>query len=379
MTPPDASRQPFRSTAHGWLSSALLTALLLLSSCASQHRAYGPAAAHVASAAAPVAPTAAESTRHTDTLVLISVDALRADYLHLGITPNLTQLAREGVQADWMTPSYPSLTFPNHYTLVTGLRPDHHGVVHNTMADPVLGSFKASDQAAVTNGAWWAGGEPIWTAAERAGLGSAVMFWPGSEADHDGLRPRQYHRFDYTFTADARVDQLLQWLDMPEATRPRLLLGYFDKVDSQGHAFGAESPEAMDALRDTDAAIGRLVDGIAARGLASHVNLVVVSDHGMADVPAGNVIAVEDMVTVEQAAVVSVGQSIGVARPIPARPRPSNSDCWGDTRTTPAGARTDFRRAGTTAAMRACRPSSARWTRAGMHCRARRSPGACRA
>lgn len=296
MTHHHASRETPRHPIVASLCRALLLSCLLL-----------PAACTV-----PQRGLAAPVTS-LDTLVLLSIDAMRAKDLDPDLTPNLVRLAREGVQADWMTPSYPSLTFPNHYTLVTGLRPDHHGIVHNTMRDATLGGFKVSDEAAVTNAAWWAGGEPIWTAAERAGLGSAVMFWPGSEADHDGLRPRQYHRFDYTVTADARVDQLLQWMDLPAATRPRLLLGYFDKVDSQAHAFGPHSPEARTALRDTDAAIGRLMAGIDARGLSGHVNLVVVSDHGMADVPPGNVIAVEDMVTVQQAVVVSVGQSIGIA------------------------------------------------------------------
>src|SRR3546814_18692535 len=113
-------------------------------------------------------------------LVLVSIDGFRADYLDAGLAPNLSAIAGEGVRAQWMNPSYPSLTFPNHYSIVTGLRPDHHGIVHNTMRDAELGGFKLSDRDAVGDGRWW-GGEPIWITAQKAGLRSATMYWPGSQ------------------------------------------------------------------------------------------------------------------------------------------------------------------------------------------------------
>ena len=251
-------------------------------------------------------------TAGRDSVLLVSIDALRADYLDLGITPNLSRLAREGVRADWMTPSYPSLTFPNHYTLVTGLRPDHHGIVHNTMRDAALGGFKLSDRGAVGDARWW-GGEPIWIGAQKTGLRTATLFWPGSEAPIRGWHPTRWKPFDDAYPYDARVDDVVGWLDEPPATRPRLVTLYFEKLDKAGHDFGPDSPQALAALREADAAIGRLLRGLAARGQLNRVDLIVVSDHGMATVPPGHAIAVEDMVSEEEAAVVTIGQSIGIA------------------------------------------------------------------
>ncbi len=247
-----------------------------------------------------------------DTVVLVSIDAFRADYLDPKTTPSLSRLAAEGVHAAWMNPSYPSLTFPNHYSIVTGLRPDHHGIIHNTMRDAALGGFKLSDREAVGNGQWW-GGEPIWIGAQKAGLRSATMYWPGSEAAIGGVRPTQWLPFDEDVPAAARVDQVLAWLDAPAAERPSIVTLYFDKVDHASHENGPASPQTRAALAETDAAIGRLRDGLAARGLLDRVNLVVVSDHGMATVEPGHYVAVEDMVTMEEAVVVSVGQVVGIA------------------------------------------------------------------
>ena len=251
------------------------------------------------------------STR-ADSLLLVSIDGFRADYLDRGITPNLARIAAQGVRAQWMNPSYPSLTFPNHYTLVTGLRPDHHGIVHNSMWDDGLGTFRASDHAAVGTSQWW-GGEPIWVGADKAGLRTATMFWPGSEAAIKGRRPQRWMPFDKAFGADARVDQVLAWLDEPAATRPQLATLYFDQLDVAGHDHGPDSPQVRQTIIELDAAIGRLLDRLAARDQLDRINLIVVSDHGMASVGPGHVIAVEDMVAPEDATVVSVGQSIGIA------------------------------------------------------------------
>lgn len=245
-------------------------------------------------------------------VILVSIDAFKPDYLERQITPRLQALVDGGVRAQWMTSSFPALTFPNHWSIVTGLRPDHSGIVHNTMRDPLLGEFKVANRAAVTDGRWW-GGEPIWVTAEKAGLRSATMFWPGSSAAIDGVRPSHWHAFDETVPPDARVDTVLQWLDLPAAIRPRIVTLYFDGVDEAGHDHGPDSPEADDALRSVDAAIGRLVDGLLARGLREYTDIVVVSDHGMATVAVGHAIAVEDMASVDEAVVVTVGQLIGLA------------------------------------------------------------------
>src|SRR5690606_19833393 len=176
---------------------------------------------------------------------------------------------------------------------------------------------------AVGNGHWW-GGEPIWATAQKSGLRSATMYWPGSEAEIAGVRPTQWRPFDMDVDADARVDQVLAWLDQPDSTRPALLTLYFDMVDSAAHANGPDSRQAHEALREVDAAIGRLLDGLAARELLDRVNLVVVSDHGMATVAPGHAVALEDMVAPDEAKIVSGGQVIGIA------PKPGHEDAVAD-------------------------------------------------
>ena len=247
-------------------------------------------------------------------VLLVSLDGFRADYLDLGITPALSRIAREGVRARWMTPSYPSLTFPNHYSIVTGLVPDHHGIVHNAMRDMALGGFRLSDRMAVGDARWW-GGEPIWVGAEKAGLRSAAMYWPGSEAAIGGIRPTRWNEYrdGETLPYGTRVDTVLGWLSEPDATRPRIATLYFEGIDKAGHGYGPDSPQAHAAVRETDAALARLLRGLDERGLRDRVDVIVVSDHGMATVPRGQLVAVEDVVSKEEATVVTIGQVITIA------------------------------------------------------------------
>lgn len=301
-----------------------LAAALSLAGCATRP------SAPPASAADPTTATAAPPK-----LLLVSIDGLRADMLDRGISPNLSRIVDNGVRARWMTPSYPALTFPNHYTLVTGLRPDHHGIIHNSMEEAELGSFRLNRREAVTDARWW-GGEPIWVGAEKAGVRTATLSWPGSEAAIQGVRPSQWRVFDSTVTLPDRVDQVLGWLGQTDPQAPRLVTLYMEQVDHAGHDHGPESPEYAAAIGEVDTAIGRLLDGLQARGLAENTNIVVVSDHGMASVPAGQVIATEDMVDPAIAREVTVGQSVGFA-PLPGKQRQAEKillgahahyDCW---------------------------------------------------
>jgi len=214
-------------------------------------------------------------------VVLVSIDGFRTDFLDRGITPVLSQLAAEGARGT-MRPSFPSKTFPNHYTLVTGLRPDRNGIVENNMVDAAIPdvTFKMSNREAVRDRRWWDEAEPIWTTAERAGIITAPVFWPGSEAPIRGVRPHYTLPFEFTTPSGWRVDLALSLLDQPTARRPRFLTVYFDVVDTVGHERGPDSPELDAALRAVDTEIGRLVEGLKARGLTA--NLVIVSDHGMA-------------------------------------------------------------------------------------------------
>ncbi len=255
--------------------SVLAALVLLLAACASRP------------------PASVDATaRPRGPVLLISIDGLPATTLGTGRMPTLDRLATEGVHAAWLTPSYPTLTFPNHYTLVTGLRPDRHGIVHNIMRDPELGAF-VSKEASAKNGRWW-GGEPIWATLQKQGGIAATMFWPGSEADIAGQRPRLFRTFDGRVTPEARADQVLQWLDLPPAERPQLVSLYLEHYDVASHANGRDSAAANAALLEIDAALARLEEGLRARGLADTVDMLVVSDHGMADVPQGNLRLLDD-------------------------------------------------------------------------------------
>lgn len=224
-------------------------------------------------------------------VILVSIDGFRPDYLDRNVTPNLNALAAAGTRAAAMRSSWPTITFPNHYTLVTGLRPDRNGIIANTMEDPAIPGvrFSMANRDAVGDRRWWDQGEPIWVTAERAGLATATMFWPGSEAPVHGIRPRQWLVFDDKLPETARVDQILAWADQPQ--RPALMTLYFDSVDHAGHEFGPDAAQINHAVQAVDAQIGRLVEGLKTRGITA--NIIVVSDHGMAATDPARVIRLD--------------------------------------------------------------------------------------
>jgi predicted AlkP superfamily pyrophosphatase or phosphodiesterase len=252
-------------------------------------------------AAAPAAPI----------VILISIDGWRWDYLDRIRPPAIVRLAASGVRAEALVPIYPSKTFPNHYTIVTGLYPSRHGIVSNTMTDPALPRrFSLSDRQAQEDTRWW-GGEPLWVTAERQGLIAATMFWPGSDVEIAGDRPTYYEPFDTTLANTARVDQLLEWMRTPEPARPTFLTLYFSDVDSAGHDDGPDSEALTKAALHIDAMIDRLVTGVAAAGLADRTNYVLVSDHGMAALSRARTIILDDYVDVGTVDLVDTSPVVG--------------------------------------------------------------------
>lgn len=239
-------------------------------------------------------------------VILVSIDGFHPDYLKRGDTPVLSRLAAEGASGP-MRPSFPTVTFPNHYTLVTGLHPDNHGVVGNNMIDAELGRFSLGNAAAVTDRRWWDQGEPIWVTAENAGIVTGTMFWPGSEADIRGVRPTHWTTFDQSMPGDARVDRVLGWLDLPEGRRPRFSTLYFDIVDTAGHRHGPDGEPTREAVRSVDASMGRLVEGLKARGLYERTVLVIVSDHGMAATSPERTLYLDDMIDPEAVQIIYSG------------------------------------------------------------------------
>jgi predicted AlkP superfamily pyrophosphatase or phosphodiesterase len=264
-------------------------------------------------AVAACAPQSVRNDRAYSPLILISFDGYRADYIDRGLSPTLAALARDGVRAEALRPAFPTLTFPNHYTIVTGLYPDHHGIVHNRMIDPVSGkAFVYSDAQSTADPAWW-GGDPLWISVERQGGHSATMFWPGSDVAIDNVRPGHWLTFDGKVTPDARVDQVLAWFDLPPAQRPAFVTLYFEQVDHAAHYFGPASNETNDALRELDAALQRLVEGLKQRGLFDAANLVVVSDHGGTPSGPDKVVVLDDIVDMNDIDLINTGVLAGFA------------------------------------------------------------------
>lgn len=254
-------------------------------------------------------------------VILISIDGFRADYISRGLTPTLSALAADGAWArDGMRPSFPVNTFPNHYTLVTGLRPDHHGITDNTLFDAarpgVKFSMGARDQ--VQDRFWWDGAEPVWVTAEKAGLKSSVMFWPGSEAEIRGVRPSQWSVYDEELPPFDRVDRLLGWLDLSPAERPAFMTLYFEAIDTVGHRISPEGAGLNSALGDVDAALARLVAGLKARGVYDRVNLIVVADHGMAETSPDRVVFLDDLAPIADVTIVTLGTVSGLIPRTPA-------------------------------------------------------------
>ncbi len=253
-------------------------------------------------------------------LILISIDGFRADYLGRGRSPVLAALAADGVRAEALKPAFPTLTFPNHYTLVTGLYPDHHGIVNNRFVDPRTGKiFLYKDEKSHADPAWW-GGEPIWVTAQKQGRHTETVFWPGSDVAIAGVRPEHWLPFDGRWTPHERVAQALAWLDLPAAQRPDFLTLYFDRVDHAGHDHGPDSPEVDAAIAAVDAALGELRDGLAARGLENSANLVIVSDHGMAATSPERIIVLDALVDPAALEVINAGVLAGLA------PKPGFAD-----------------------------------------------------
>lgn len=235
-------------------------------------------------APAPVS-TAVQSAPVT---IMISVDGLGANRLGQGLTPRLDALAAEGVRGS-LRPSFPSNTFPNHVTLVTGVRPDRHGVVDQRMRDPARPGVTFRNFDPLTNRApfWWKDVAPIWLDAEAAGIRTGVMYWTGADVAINGRRPSIWWPFDNNISSAQRVDTVLDWLRRPigggAGNRPGFAMLYFDAVDRAAHGQGYGSPEETAAIREVDSEIGRFVDAL--RAAPQPANLVIVSDHGMAPVP----------------------------------------------------------------------------------------------
>ena len=236
------------------------------------------------------------------TVILISIDGMRADYLDKYTPPELARLANEGVRAKWMIPAYPTKTFPNHYTVATGLYPGNHGLVENNMWDPTTGkTFGLHDRTAVEDPMWW-GGEPIWVTAQKQGRIAGAFFFPGTETLIKGMKPKYWRSYDGDVPNEERVDTILSWLKLPKEERPTIVTLYFSDVDDAGHSFGPDADETRTALLNVDRMIQRLTLGLRRLGADGTTNLVITSDHGMAGYKLRDAIVLDRMFDVNDAA-----------------------------------------------------------------------------
>jgi predicted AlkP superfamily pyrophosphatase or phosphodiesterase len=240
------------------------------------------------------------------TVILISLDGFRYDYVDRFKPENLTRFIENGVEAKSLIPSFPTKTFPNHYTIATGLRPEHHGIVDNSFYDPIKNDiYRINRRDLVIDGSWY-GGTPLWVLAEKNGMKAASYFFVGSEADVQGVRPSYYYDYDGEVNNLTRVTKVFEWLQLPDSIRPRIITMYFSDMDDVGHRYGANNDQELSQrIMQLDHELGALFEGV--KSIAQEVNIIIVSDHGMADVSIENYLALDQVIEGVNGRVVNSG------------------------------------------------------------------------
>lgn len=230
------------------------------------------------------------------TTIVVSLDGFHPHYVNQELTPNLHILMTEGGGAPYMTPSFPSSTFPNHWTMVTGLYPSNHGIIGNTFWDTKLNKqFFNTKPGQSLDPVWW-GGQPIWLTAANQGVHAAVHMWPGSEVQWDKGSLIETDKYNGSESLESKNDRVFSWIDRETEDRPELILAYVPTVDTVGHTVGISGTKLVDALKEVDSLVGNLMEGLDNRNLTNIVNLVVVSDHGMAPTSNDRLIYLDDLV-----------------------------------------------------------------------------------
>lgn len=238
-------------------------------------------------------------------LLLISFDGFRADYLSKTDTPNFDLLTKSGVVGEGLIPVFPSKTFPNYYSIATGLYPENSGFVGNSMYDPEMNlSFSMGDREQVENQDWY-GGEPIWNTVEKNGLNAGTMFWVGSEAPIQDMRPTFWKPYDGRMPNEARIDSVLKWMTLENQKQIDFGTLYFSFVDSRGHRNGPDSDEVIEAIQEADRLIGYLIEELKSREFWGSTNIIIVADHGMAEVSRNRLIVLDDYIDPAEIEIIS--------------------------------------------------------------------------
>lgn len=220
-----------------------------------------------------------EKREESPYVILISFDGFRHDYIELYETPNFDSFIKDGVAAEKLIPSFPSKTFPNHYSIITGMYPGNHGLVDNNFYDSITNQIYSLDKRDLVADPFYYGGIPIWKLAQENGLKTASFFWVGSEAEIAGSFPDYYYEYEADIPNNQRIDQVVDWLKLPMAERPQLITLYFSLTDDIGHAYGPDTKEIGDAVVEADRLLGYLMGNLEETNLP--VNVIITSDHGM--------------------------------------------------------------------------------------------------
>jgi len=235
---------------------------------------------------------AAAPTTMGQTLVLVSIDGFRHDYLSRYAPPRMLEMAMEGFVVDRLTPVYPPNTFPGHLSLITGLRPEQHGIEDNHFCHAERGDCYHMGGGKTDPS--WLHGVPLWNWVELNGGIAATYFWPESDALWGGKAPTYHLPYSKAAPYAERVEQVLTWLQLPAPVRPNLVTLYFSAVDTAGHRFGPHSSEVAAAVAEIDTLLGRLWSGLQALD-DSPINLLLVSDHGMSELTGDHAVLPEDL------------------------------------------------------------------------------------
>ena len=239
------------------------------------------------------------------TVILISLDGFRWDYLSKTDTPNLDILVENGVISESLIPVFPSKTFPNHLSIVTGCYPENHGILSNNMYDQEWDAeyYIGENSDPVKDGRWY-DAEPIWVTAEKQGKLTGTYFWPGSEAEINGTRPSYYGVYDGNISREDRVQKILEWIDLPKQSRPVFMTLYFSDVDSWGHNIGPDAIGMNSIIKEIDESIGLLVNGLNKREILDNINIIITSDHGMSGLSRDRVIFLDDYININDVRIV---------------------------------------------------------------------------
>lgn len=246
-----------------------------------------------------------EKTQSAHQLLLISFDGFRADYLSKTETPNFDELVKTGVTSEGLIPIFPTKTFPNHYAIATGLYPENNGLVGNQMYDPNFdASYSLGDREAVEDPRWYEG-EPIWNTAEKQGKKAGTMFWVGSEAPIQDMRPTHWKKYNGRMPNTDRIDTVMAWLTLPDSQKVDFASLYFSFVDSKGHRFGPDSPEVIEAIQYADSLMGYLIQTMKKKELWGKLDVMIVSDHGMSSISRDKIVLMDDYFDVNDVEVIS--------------------------------------------------------------------------